>query len=369
MASIHPKRPGQKVARQIHYRVDGRRYTEQFSRDVPYPLVLARKKQLDAEIALHKAGIKKFGERGQGGSVSLLDLAELVIESRARDVSKHTSRRNRHAMQLLMQFLGAHLPVHLLKPHHFDQFKKWLFDSRILRLKEHGKEIDERKINRGINHDLSEIKTVFHVAAKKNIIPPTLIPTITYITTDRRRLPVFLTVDEVHRIADHLQLEERLAYYLIYYTGARRGEIARQSLADKRGLCWGDIDLTRGQIRLYGKRRERIVPIFPELANILLAAKTLLNPKDEDFVVKFIADTLTQKFRSAIIASGVNKPGAVHILRHSFATHLFDAGADLRSVAEWLGHSSVTTTQIYTHVTAKTLENVAKKFEEKFGKK
>lgn len=368
-----------KTAHQIHYRVDGERRTEYFPAGVPMTIVNARFKEIESAVALHKAGIKKFSFRPSSGSgaPSLIDLAEMVSSAREHDVSRHTLRRNMHGIGLLMKFVGEHLPIDRLRREHFDRFKRWRREGATNRLRSLGREIDDRRINRGINHDLAEIKTVFRVAVKLGVIEPGAVPEITFVVTDRRRLPVFLSVDEVHKIAAHLDYEAKLAFYLIYYTGARRGEIARQRLADHRGLLWRDVDLDRGTIKLYGKRKERLVPIVPELRDILVAARRLTSPLvpaisptgEGELVVKYIGDTLTQKFRRAMEAAGVKKPGAVHLLRHSFATHLLEAGVDLRTVGEWLGHASITSTQIYTHVTAQRLEEAARRFQDKYASK
>jgi len=123
----------------------------------------------------------------------------------------------------------------------------------------------------------------------------------------------------------------------------------------------------KDQIQLYAKKKEKLVPMHDKLRNILFESKEKLgftfNP--EDHVIHFVRDTLTEKFKEAMKKAEIDKPGvAVHVLRHTAATKLLEAGADIREVQEFLGHSSITTTEIYTHISKDKLkERVSKAFE------
>ncbi len=362
---------GGKVAYQIHYRFNGRTETEYYNAGVPEKIVLARKKEIEAGIAMHKAGLREWTPRGRAARrgpemMTLLELAARVDEARRDDVSEYTRRRNAYGMKLLMECLGEDFLVKNLRSEHFDRFKHWRVEAAAGRR-------DRNRTKRGVNHDLAEIRTVLWTAVKKRIIPESFVPRIGMISVDRRRLPTFLSREEVAAIAEKLSGEFRVAFWIVYYTGARRGEIARQRIGSQNGLRWKDIDFKRGRVRLFGKRKERVVPLFDELRNVLLEHWRSLHPASpfptagEALVVQCVADTLTTNFRKAIEAAKIRKPGAVHILRHSFATHLLDAGADLRAVQEWLGHSTIMSTQTYTHVTVERLDEAKDKFEEKFS--
>ena len=106
-------------------------------------------------------------------------------------------------------------------------------------------------------------------------------------------------------------------------------------------------------------KKEKLVPMHPRLRDMLLEEKNRLgNYFDPDrHVIAFTKWTLTHYFKKAMKRAGVDKPGAVHILRHTAATKLLEAGANIREVQEFLGHSSITTTQIYTHIVQENLEN------------
>jgi site-specific recombinase XerD len=154
-----------------------------------------------------------------------------------------------------------------------------------------------------------------------------------------------------------------LAFWIIRYTGARRGEVARRFADDDRGLKWKHIDWINRTLRLYGKGKEILVPIHQKLYEILLDKRNELSADfdPDDHIIKYIKDTISTYFRRAMNKAGIDKPGAVHILRHTAATALLEAGANLREVQEFLGHSKVTTTEIYTHVVKEKLQNAVQR--------
>ena len=77
--------------------------------------------------------------------------------------------------------------------------------------------------------------------------------------------------------------------------------------------------------------------------------------------VRYIAHHLNQRFKKVMRKAGINKKGSIHILRHSWATEALKQGANIREVQEWLGHTDISTTQIYTHIVNEQLQNLAKK--------
>lgn len=155
---------------------------------------------------------------------------------------------------------------------------------------------------------------------------------------------------------------------LFYSTGMRLSEL--------QGLSRGDVDLVSQQVKVRGKgRKERIIPLGDHAA---LALRNYESKRDElvrgiglkaDRMAFFLARTgkrigarMVQKVVSAFLAQIDEDAGlSVHSLRHTFATHLLDNGADLRAVQELLGHASVSTTQIYTHTSVERLKQVYQK--------
>lgn len=149
----------------------------------------------------------------------------------------------------------------------------------------------------------------------------------------------------------------------LYSTGCRLSEIV--------ALDWGDLDLMKGTAFVIGKGEKTRLVIFGEPAvRALKALRKIMERKNEELVIddapvficerdfKRIYSRLVQRqMKRYLVEAGLSADVSPHKLRHSFATHLLDAGADLRSVQEMLGHASLATTQIYTHVSIERLRD------------
>lgn len=199
-----------------------------------------------------------------------------------------------------------------------------------------------------------------------------------------RELPEVLTVNEVgdllgknsppefeREAADDKELESRYlalrnsaVLELLYSTGARVGEAA--------GLSVSDIDFSQACIKVLGKgRKERICPLgrpaLKALNRMLEAARrswgaASISAREPVFRnwkgTRLTTRSMERLMKKCMTAAGIPGDYSPHALRHSFATHLLDAGADLRAVQELLGHESLSTTQIYTHVSVEHLRRV-----------
>jgi integrase/recombinase XerD len=177
------------------------------------------------------------------------------------------------------------------------------------------------------------------------------------------KLPVVLSTGEVHRILNHLEKPAyRACLSVIYGCGLR--------LQEGIGLHVGDVDSERMCLHIrHGKGgKDRYVPL-PESVLPLLRAywlthrhPTWLFPaKTKTGALGTMCPTGVQRaFKAALRDSGVNKAATVHTLRHSWATHLLEAGVNLRLIQLWLGHSSLKTTAIYTHLTRPAEEVAAR---------
>ncbi|MCP9453468.1 MAG: tyrosine recombinase XerC [Nitrospira sp.] len=177
-------------------------------------------------------------------------------------------------------------------------------------------------------------------------------------------LPRVLTKDaawslmELPSARSWLSLRDRALLETLYSTGARVSEVV--------GMNWSDLDSVEGLVRVRGKgAKERIVPIGevalhaieryrkalpPALAPSAPSAPLFVNHRGGRLTTRSVARMVARYSRE--LASGPISP---HTLRHSFATHLLDEGADLRSIQEMLGHASLSTTQKYTHLAADQL--------------
>ena len=189
-----------------------------------------------------------------------------------------------------------------------------------------------------------------------------------------KSLPRFLTVDQAFRVMDSppkeearakpLQARDRALLEVLYGTGVRVGELASMNL--------GDCDLTEANVRVLGKGgKERVVPLGRAALDALetylplrlgLLAKAKRGDPDALWLARSgrrlsvrQAQNLVRRHGTLGAARGDLHP---HAMRHSCATHLLDAGADLRSIQELLGHSSLSTTQRYTHLSVDHLMEV-----------
>ncbi len=184
--------------------------------------------------------------------------------------------------------------------------------------------------------------------------------------SNRRKIPEFFFEEELAEFLsgfdESVPAEQRdeLLFTLMYACGLRVSEAAN--------LVWQDISFAERIIRILGKgNKERIVP-FPEwLKDELLEYSQGKKPQDPVFVSrlgrKLTARAIQQNMQKHADQIGFRMKVHPHMLRHSFATHLLDHGADIRTVQELLGHSSLSTTQIYTHV---SLGRLTKAYEEAF---
>lgn len=181
-------------------------------------------------------------------------------------------------------------------------------------------------------------------------------------------LPPYLVVDEVFGFLDGIKgddlltLRNRAIFELIYASGLRASEAL--------GLDIGDVDIASGIVRVLGKgRKQREVPFGGKSKAALvkyMAKREGLIPKGVQLHALFLSKSgkryqtrslraLVKKYR---LMAGITKQFSPHSFRHSFATHLLGAGADLRTVQELLGHKSLSTTQKYTHISIEKLMEV-----------
>jgi integrase/recombinase XerC len=180
-----------------------------------------------------------------------------------------------------------------------------------------------------------------------------------------KRLPKLLRVDEIVAFLDHLPTDtplgvrDRAMYETLYGGGLRVSELV--------GLNLDDLDPEQLLVRVRGKgRRERLCPIGPMAFAWLLRWVPLRVPEQAGepalllnrFGNRLTARSVGRLLEEHLTAQGLDPAASPHTLRHSFATHLLDRGADLRSVQELLGHRSLATTQIYTHLTSERLREV-----------
>jgi integrase/recombinase XerC len=211
-----------------------------------------------------------------------------------------------------------------------------------------------------IARKLSAVRSFFRFLVKRGVLKDN--PADTILTPKQERtIPAYLPVDEMFRLLDSIQTDNILDYRnraifeTLYSCGIRVSELV--------GMNIFDVDFNAALIRVLGKgNKERIVPIGQKA---LGAIKNYRQQLKKDCGIsadhngplflnknkgRLTARSVARILDKLVIACGLLRPVSPHTMRHTFATHMLDAGADLRVVQELLGHKSLSTTQKYTHV-------------------
>ncbi|PLA94505.1 site-specific tyrosine recombinase XerD [Ligilactobacillus salivarius] len=255
-------------------------------------------------------------------------------------------------------------------------FLEYLRENEIPSFKQVNKEVivnymqsekNNNKANSSILRSVSSLRKFFQYLAQEKIIekdPMLLIDT----PKKKQHLPQVLTKEEVEKLLHSpntgqvLGLRDRAMLELMYATGLRISEIINLKLED--------LHLTMGTLQTLGKgHKERIVPVGDEAikwTNRYLeeARPKLLKQKRSNYLfLNFHGNNLTRQgvwknLKAEVRKAGIQKNITPHTLRHSFATHILENGADLRIVQELLGHADISTTQIYTHLSNKQLADI-----------
>lgn len=236
--------------------------------------------------------------------------------------------------------------------------------SWLAELKQHGME------SKSINRKISTLKSFFKFQLREQTIK---VSPMTAIISPKvnKRLPQFVESADITTLLGSVEFPDtwagktdRLILELFYNTGIRQAELV--------GLQEADISKANNTIKVLGKgNKERIIPVNNKLLNqafeYMAAKKTvfevydknclLVSPAGKKLYPRYVYNSV-KKYLSLVTTISKKSP---HVLRHSFATHLMNNGADLNAVKELLGHSSLAATQIYTHNTIEKLKDIHKK--------
>ncbi|HQV38950.1 MAG: tyrosine-type recombinase/integrase [Flavobacteriales bacterium] len=226
--------------------------------------------------------------------------------------------------------------------------------------------LEEGVGTRSVNRKLSALRAYYHFARTVGVVhadPTALIEP----PKTPKRLPEFVAERSMKMLLEEIPWPEgfigerdRLLLELLYGTGMR--------LAELTGLVPADIDFRRGTVRVLGKRdKERIIPLATPLLELLRRylqtrealpvppppGTPLLVREDGQPLPRRTIQSLVKRYLSAVTTQDKRSP---HVLRHTFATHLLEHGADLNAVKELLGHANLAATQVYTHNTVEKLK-------------
>lgn len=269
--------------------------------------------------------------------------------------SPHTLTAYRSDLEQFTAFIAAEFslrqPVHISHHH----IRAWVVHLL-------GDDVAASSVRR----KLSVLKTWFRFLLRQGVVEVNPMQKV-QIPKTGKRLPVYVPEKSMHRLLDDMTWPEgfagrrdQLIIALLYHTGMRRAELL--------GLQVTDIDLSEGRLRIMGKgQKERLVPFGKNLHQQLqayLSARAqvaeagcttlIITDKGTPAYPRYIYGVV-KKYLSQVTTIEKKSP---HVLRHSFATHLSDRGADLNAVKELLGHANLAATQIYTHNSIEKLKRV-----------
>lgn len=231
--------------------------------------------------------------------------------------------------------------------------------------------LKEKKMNaRTINRKISSLRSFFKYHLRIETIDTT--PMVNIISPKAgKRLPVFIKEKETEELLktvsgateDWKTLNAKMLLTLFYSTGMRLSELI--------GLKEKQVDVSRSQIKVLGKgNKERIIPVSKEMIENIREyqrwKRKEFEKSEEVLLVTEKGKKMYPKYAYLLVKEYLGETTTLdkkspHVLRHSFATHLLNGGADLNAVKELLGHSSLASTQVYTHNTIEKLKNVYKK--------
>ncbi len=250
-----------------------------------------------------------------------------------------------------------------------EDFHKFLGDSPLekvdyLLLRKYLAMLKEKNLkSRSVGRRLSSLRSFFRFLIREGYLKNNPIAGISS-PKQEKHLPLFLTEEEVIKLLAAVKpvgerdFRDTAVMETFYSTGIRVSELV--------GLNIEDVDFIAGAVKVLGKgRKERIVPIGDQALSTIRVylekrkkaqdtGAVFLNKNGKRITDRGIRNIIEKYIRIASIRHGVS----CHTLRHSFATHLLNRGADLRSVQELLGHANLSTTQIYTHLTTEKLKSV-----------
>ena len=298
--------------------------------------------------------MKNMPETGIPQIQSFLDY--LKFEKR---YSPNTIISYRTDLTNFFDFLSSVFGKVALKKIDHNQIRSWLAEQK-----------EKGATSKSLNRKISTLRSFFKHQIRigeieNNPVAKVIAPKIS------KRLPVFVKEEDIRLLSDVLNvssedwksLNAKMLVALFYNTGIRLTELIN--------LKQSQVDIHKSQIKVLGKgNKERIIPISRETVSMLQEYQRLKKKEFETtgdiLLVTEKGKKMYPKYAYLLVKKCLTEIGTLdkkspHVLRHSFATHLMNNGADLNAVKELLGHSSLAATQVYTHTTIEKLKEVYKK--------
>ncbi len=274
-----------------------------------------------------------------------------------RRYSLHTIKAYQNDLNAFSGFLKTNYEIEDMDLANMQMIRSWVVEL-----------MDSGYNSRSVNRKISTLKSYYRYLLKKGQIDNNPATGVTTLNTSKR-LPGYFDKDQLNELldknpegTDFFNERDRMVIELLYFTGIRRAELV--------GLKTGAIDFSTGRMKVLGKRnKERFIPLSDKMMDkirnyIDLKTKTFETPTTYLIVTNkgnkaypgFINKTVSKSLQSL-----TGKKKSPHMLRHTFATHLLNNGADLNVIKELLGHADLSATQIYTHNTIEQLKTIYSK--------
>ncbi len=274
--------------------------------------------------------------------------------------SPHTIRSYKDDLTFFFDFLSITFGDVQLKDIKSAFVRSWL-----------AKQKEEGASSKTLNRRLSSLRSFFKYQLRQEEITASPMTTIVA-PKQSKRLPAFVEQKDMEVLFQHVEfpdswegLMNRMVLELLYCSGMRLSELI--------SLKHSQVDVSKGQLKIVGKgNKERIVPLSDEMkthvneyieqkrkqfTHVPVFEYLLVNEKGSKLYPKYV-QSVVKRYLSLVTTIEKKSP---HVLRHTFATHLMNNGAELNAVKELLGHSSLAATQIYTHNTIEKLKDIHKK--------
>ena len=225
--------------------------------------------------------------------------------------------------------------------------------------------MDQKMSPRSVNRKITTLKTFYKFLLRQQVVKENPMLKIQSPKTSKR-LPVFVEKDNMNALLDTTEFgsnfegqRNKLLIEVLYATGIRLSEIIN--------LKQANVNLSSAQLKVLGKRnKERIVPFNDALKQLIKTYLQHPEVKSTDYLfVTKNGKKLYEKFVYRVVNKYLSEVTSIqkkspHVLRHTFATHMLNNGADLNAIKELLGHANLSATQVYTHNTVEKLKNVHK---------